>query len=335
MSYQAKPIWFYNPAVPTPQIRQAIDNFSTSWLPMHSRKDELQLYHYTTIKGLKGIIENRSLWLTHTSTLNDPTELKYGKELIISILSDQLLHEYDELLNKFIQALIGEINRFDEIMYNTYVACFCESATLLSQWRAYGHKGGGYNLGIEFTSDTKFFSTPDQSEEEIYVILRKIIYNSKEQKALISGYISLVISYANDAIKYFKTHNNKPEAWELMAAMEAANLLCDMMLTFKNSVFSEENEWRLILVRQPEHKADQLHFIDNDIGMIPYFETYIIDKKDDQLFFPLRTIRFGPILEIPSTKSALRLYIQKQSVSESKIKIANAICISDAGFSLR
>lgn len=336
MSYDAKEIWFYNPERSDPQIRQAIENFWKSWLPEHSTDDDLQLYHYTTIDGLEGIIKNRSMWLTHTSTLNDPTELKYGKEIILKILNNEISNGHDETIDILLHSLKVQVNSFDEIMYEAYVACFCKSDNLLSQWRAYGHMGGGYNLGFTFTSNTRFYHTPDHSEKESHVILRKIIYDYNKQEEFVTEYVSSIISYAKDAIKYFKNHGGIPEIWESMAAMEAANILCDLMLSFKNPVFSEENEWRLILVRQSQHKAEQLQFRENEKGLIPYFETYLIEKKEDKSLFPIHSIKFGPMLDESSTKSALTLFVRKEASLESNIEInANAIRISGAGYSLR
>jgi hypothetical protein len=336
MSYSAKEIWFYNPVRSTPQIRQAIENFWKFWLPEHSTDDDLQLYHYTTIEGLKGIIKNRSIWLTHTSTLNDPTELKYGKEIILKTLNDEISKGYEETINRFLHSIKIQVNSFDEIMYEAYVACFCRSDNLLSQWRAYGHRGGGYNLGLTFTSDTKFYHTPDISEKESHVILRKIIYDYNKQQKFVTEYVSSIISYARDALKYFENHGGIPEAWESIASMEAANILCDLMLSFKNPVFREENEWRLILVRQSQYKAEQLQFRENEKGLIPYFETYIINSKEGNPLFPLHSIKFGPMLDESSTKAALTLFIRKKAALESNIKIdANAIQISGAGYSLR
>ncbi len=336
MSYNAKEIWFYTPARSTPQIQQAIENFWKSWLPEHSTDDDLQLYHYTTIDGLMGILKNRSLWLTHTSSLNDPTELKYGKEIILNILNNKIGNRHEGIIERFLHLLIGEVNRFDEIMYEAYVACFCKSDNLLSQWRAYGHRGGGYNLGFTFTSDTKFYHTSDLSEKESHVILRKIIYDNNKQKEVVTKYVSSIISFAKDAIKCFQNNGGIPEIWESMAAMESANILCDLMLSFKNPVFSKENEWRLILVRQSQHKANQLQFKRNEKGFTPYFETYLVEKIDDKSFFPINSITFGPMLDVSSTKSALTLFVRKEAVSESNIKInTNAVHISGAGYSLR
>jgi hypothetical protein len=336
MSYDAKHIWFSTPAESTPQIKKAIRDFWDIWLPMHSRKDNLLLYHYTTLEGLKGILKNRSIWFTHTSTLNDPLELKYGKNLILDILNKAINKKDDPIINQLLNALVIQINSFDDVIYEAYVACFCESDNLLSQWRGYGHRGGGYNIGFEFTSDTKFYHLSDPSEDESYVILRKIIYDFDKQKELVSKYLSLILINASRAIDHYKNHGGLPEIWGNMAAIESSNILSDLMLSFKSPVFKEENEWRLILVRQPEHKLVQLKFRENSNGLIPYIETYIIEKKENRNLFPIHSIRFGPMLDVSRTKSALNLYLRKEAVSENNIRInGNCIRILDAGYLLR
>jgi hypothetical protein len=42
------------------------------------------IYHYTDDKGLMGILQHGTLWLTDIFSLNDPSELKHG----ISVASD-------------------------------------------------------------------------------------------------------------------------------------------------------------------------------------------------------------------------------------------------------
>src|ERR1700731_1669879 len=38
------------------------------------------IYHYTDDKGLQGILETGTIWLTDIFALNDPTELRHGIE---------------------------------------------------------------------------------------------------------------------------------------------------------------------------------------------------------------------------------------------------------------
>ena len=47
-----------------------------------------ELFHYTTIEGLKGILENRCVWSTHFEYLNDSTEVIYGQTLAKKVIHE-------------------------------------------------------------------------------------------------------------------------------------------------------------------------------------------------------------------------------------------------------
>ena len=294
MKYEAKPVFFYDPASSTPQIREAMELFLKSWLPKHSSIDELKLYHYTTLKGLEGIINSRSIWLTHVSTLNDPSELKYGEEIILNLLDEVRGEERDENILQLIKYLSEFVKSFNAATFQTYVACFCEEENLLSQWRAYGARGGGYNLGFRFGSTTKFYHSLDE-EKNSHVILRKIIYDLDEQRKLISNYISSIIKSTNKAIIHFKETTGIPDAWSTIAATEAVNILLDLKLSFKNPVFAEEKEWRLIKGRQADYKPEQLMFRESNDGFIPYLKSYIyMRKRKEGKYFQLVRLNLDP-----------------------------------------
>jgi hypothetical protein len=58
MTYIAEKTNLVRDAHPPKEAKEAIDSFEDFWLRKHDR-DQV-LYHYTSAKGLKGIIENRS-----------------------------------------------------------------------------------------------------------------------------------------------------------------------------------------------------------------------------------------------------------------------------------
>ena len=107
------------------------------------------------------------------------------------------------------------------------------------------------------------------------------------------------------------------------------------MLSFKNPVFKEEQEWRLITARKADHKANQLQFHEKNHGLIPYIEANIMEVKEHKIFFPLRSLKFGPMLDESSTRSAIRLFVQRESTSDCHIKIPDGITITSAGYYLR
>lgn len=88
-----------------------------------------RLYHYTSVSGLRGIVDSGNLWATHLGFLNDLSE---GRAAVADDDWRQRLEEMDKRSPLFI-------------------ASFCRHQEphqmkngLLSQWRGYAGEGGGY-----------------------------------------------------------------------------------------------------------------------------------------------------------------------------------------------
>jgi hypothetical protein len=163
-----------------------------------------------------------------------------------------------------------------------------------------------------------------------------MIYDVDDQSKLISDYISSIIKGSSNALKQFRENGEIPIAWPAIAATECVNILLDLMLSFKNPVFKEENEWRLIKGRLTNFKPEQLKFRETKDGLIPYIEAYMVAEENGKSLFPLSSIKFGPILDYESTLSSLQLFLSKESVSSGKIIInAGDVCINGAGYVLR
>ncbi len=138
------------------------------------------VYHYTTQRGLEGILRSQSLHATHYKHLNDQSEL--------SILKSKLEADFGPHIHEFAQRFAVEHPKFQtdvvdagdldsfvaaecanatRILYNVtlgvdrdrkyfdpYILSFCSHDSdyekdngLLSQWRGYG-SGGGYAIVI-------------------------------------------------------------------------------------------------------------------------------------------------------------------------------------------
>ena len=122
------------------------------------RPKNFVLYHYTTVDGLKGIVENDELWATSAYYLNDSTEIMYGYQLI-----DEALEAWRKRVNPpelsmagglvyALQRQFGHDYLKRNIITPIYLTCFCEEDNLLSQWRAYGQTGG-YSIGFRVLSE--------------------------------------------------------------------------------------------------------------------------------------------------------------------------------------
>lgn len=335
MKLQAKPIYHLNPRIVTPEISQALESIQKKWLAYHSPDSSIILYHYTTLEGLKGILTNRSIWCSHMRSFNDPLEFQYGKSLVVQELNNVLKNQQEREIKLFIQGLVRDIGTF-EVLYHAYAACFCESDNLLSQWRGYSSSGGGYNIGITFENETMFCHDYENIEGKSHVILRKIIYDEKEQKDLINDVIKELVEGALRGLTGFRKRGGIPDAWASMASMQAVNILYDIVFSLKNPAFKEEAEWRLIKTRKTNHKPYLVNFRERDGILIPYLNTYIFTPEKDDLRFPLRTIRFGPMLDVIGTKPFLELLVHKVASMNNKITIqAYSVGILKPGYSLR
>lgn len=72
---------------PLPQeLQQAIEKFK-DWTSQHLLSEQTNstitqtLYHYTDVRGLKGILEAGQIWFTDYRHLNDPSELTHGIDM--------------------------------------------------------------------------------------------------------------------------------------------------------------------------------------------------------------------------------------------------------------
>ncbi len=337
MNNEAKPIFFISPTKSTPEIKRSIDEYLANWLAIHSSSKPKLLFHYTSLEGLKGILQNRSIWFSHINTLNDPLELQYGKKLILDVINGFYKEEEDGRIKLIFKNLIDLIKGFGEVMYHGYVACFCEEENLLSQWRSYAAMGGGYNLGILFNSGTKFVLNQDDLSKDSFIILRKVIYDPEQQKNIVNDYIAKIISGARQAmIRWNDQEEEIPPAWEPQVAIESVNLLFDIMFCFKNEVFKEEKEWRLIKANPLNENSELLNFRVRNENLIPYFNFFIFDNSKEAPVFPVKKIKFGPSLEAIITKKSLELFLESMSKKSHQINLDyKSVQISGAGFSIR
>lgn len=336
---KALPIYLMNPAVSSPPLKKALDAFNEKWwLNVHSYHDNLKLFHYTNLDGLMGILNNRSLWCSHIRTLNDPSELQYGKNLVLSYIDKYLENNNEKGIVDLLKQLKLSINGF-EFLFHAYVGCFCKGNNLLSQWRNYSAQGGGYNIGFRFNSTIKFSHNGEDINKTSHIILRKIIYSPAVQSNYIKQCLDYIIKGSKDTFEWFKkTGRDIPADWGMVAANEAINILFDIILSYKDEVYSEEKEWRIIKLVRDDNRPDLYNFRNSKNRLIPFIDTYIYDIIDSSPFFPIESITYGPMLEKEMTEHVLNLFLINSGTTpiSSPIKIDSAkVTIYSTGFDIR
>lgn len=339
MVYRPNPLYLLEPVVNTPEVQDAMGSFLSDWLSEHELADGSLLHHYTTLGGMQGIIRNRALWCGHVSSFNDPLEIQYGQKIVTDLLNEIMEREDRKDVRAFLRNLLVQVRAFGKTMFHTFIACFCESPDLLSQWRAYADRGGGYCLGIGFTADTHITSDREELGEGIPLFLRKVIYDEHEQHEFVQRYVEGVMEGAKKAMDRRGAPLEINEALHQAAvmAMQAANVLLDMLLCFKHPAFREEKEWRLVRVTLESHQPENLQFRETDDGLVPYRPTHIYDlRKNEPPQFPLCAISFGPTLEPVRTRSAIELLLHHIAADHHPIAlIPHLVQIKEPGYGLR
>jgi hypothetical protein len=336
MGYKAEALYLLNPAHFAQEIDGAIKDFYKLWLSRHSYENDKILYHYTDINGLKGIVTDRVFWSSHSRSFNDPEELQYGKDLVIQRLQYQLGNATDKNIIELLDDLTNFTESYDTIMYQNYITCFCENGNLLSQWRGYADSGGGYNIGVSINSDTAFYHSTDDLSISSSITLRKVIYDQEEQFVLVDKYLDMIVDAASKSIATnAKAGIPLSKTWATEAALQSVNILLDLLISFKNSAFQEEDEWRLIKVKQASSNPQTLHFRDGTSNLIPYLKTFMSNSHIDNTF-PIKEITIGPQSEPNQAKAFIELYLHNSETSKSPIKLsAGGVVINPAGFRLR
>lgn len=103
------------------------------------------IYHYTNFTALESILRTRTLWLSHSSCLNDFSEGVHGMQKIFQALKDSPKNQ-NEL--SFITNLQKPLEKAAKEV-GFYVISFCEDGDSLVQWRSYATDGCGVAIGFD------------------------------------------------------------------------------------------------------------------------------------------------------------------------------------------
>ena len=232
------------------------------------------LYHYTTQRGLLGILGDKKLWATGIRHLNDSTEFEYA----LKLADEQLGPE------KLSSVWGGRVNRWLEAVGEPFVASFSEQRDLLSQWRAYCHDEAGFSIGFEIEALGRI------SEREEMSLLR-CIYDSSEHRNMIRN---LLLTDPLRSSPLTDIESLSDVAW-----------LAPMM---KDEAFKQEEEWRLVSssgkIIRPLYRAGQSF-------LIPYCEIDLRIKDIENSI--IGEIVVGPTPHMQLSLDTVRQFLRDNS----------------------
>jgi len=251
-----------------------------------------ELYHYTDLSGLQGIIDKGDLWLTHLRFSNDNDELTHGKEIVRERLEERMASDPKDRQ--------GYLKRLKELLDlpvadGIYICCFCEKNNLLSQWRGYGANGSG--VCIRF--DKQLFSRLTGADCPGGVLrLWKVFYPVEQQRKIV-----------DKAIDYAWAFGGPTDEERAKRAAEAIQFFIP---TFKNPDFAEEEEWRLIFTPTPSLPVQPAFRIGRNM-LIPHYGLQSLGWGDAPL--PITGICIGPGVHKEINAQSVQMLLAKRTYS--------------------
>jgi len=214
----------------------------------------MSLFHYTNINALHSILSESKIWLTDIRYLNDSKELHDGVDLMKKVLNSLILRELNdfEFVNEAIKYINHSLN--DSVNYGiseepVFIFSLGKAENRLSQWRSYG------NYAIEFDEEGLKDHAP---------ALYTCNYDIESKKEILkTSLIESIKNISNDMAKY----SGNPG----VEAIDAISYLMEVVTTFKDDGFFEEQEVRIV-----DHlNEQQVKYRVKDNLLIPYLEMEI------------------------------------------------------------
>ncbi|MDO9229544.1 MAG: DUF2971 domain-containing protein [Syntrophales bacterium] len=233
------------------------------------------LYHYTSQKGLLGILESKKLWMTNIFYLNDSSEFVYT----INLVKDELKIRIEQLEKQGLPLLPREGNLLDkcnrykrtegvldifleEMATESYVFSLSTEGDDLNQWRGYCPKEGGFSIQFDYEI---MLSIIDNMKDRNNIDIKKCEYGEKRKLELVKSLLDIL---CDDKRFFYKE-------------------LVDVSSYIKHESFEKEQEYRIIYHNNPKI----IEYREGNYSIIPYTVISPLDNYDK---LPISKIFVGP-----------------------------------------
>lgn len=209
-----------------------------------------RVYHYTTARGLKGILKNRTMWATHALYLNDPEERKHGIQLINDVLDlqDDMEHgnERSGLLRKRIisecRETLAEDPRTSALSNAGFFLSFSKKRDDLSQFRTYSNGGAGYCVGFNYERLKNAVKEVLYENESLMTPVH-VVYDDYEAVVMLTSCAGFVFLELEKLVIEDEFSND--EISKTLAPL-FATLLYNTSVRFKQEGYKDEAELRFM-----------------------------------------------------------------------------------------
>ena len=257
-----------------------------------------EIFHYTDVGGLKGIVENGELWCTDIQYLNDGSEFTHGIELIEKEIK-KICRSLDGLEPRFLEGLLDIITDYTRpengLSTRRFVFSLSEESDSLSQWRAYASEGG-VRLGFS----KKLLGA---RAAQLGWMIDRCVYQPGKKKRLI---LERVVNPAREHFKENKGEVGDDGLQDFISEYYQTGFFRNYVLLcpwLKHESFEREHEWRLIGGCNVNDRFDEdgngkeIDWRSRGSMLLPFCKLRIDEKttaEGDDFSIPLTSVIIGP-----------------------------------------
>jgi len=316
---------------------------------------EFELWHYTTLDGLKGILSDKTLWATHYRYLNDSSEFLYSQSIIqqvalprvVSIIANECEKnpdaqriaeanggiqnlakiETDETISEIIFPALLESSSLSQI---PFVLSFCKVPKndmflnkngLLSQWRGYG-KNGGYAIIFDFEEIINEFKIEEKSFYHGIATHGNIVYGTNGLTKEIKEALGKISDHVYE-IYHFRLHRGQRP----VVTPDELSSLFSCVALLKHEGFKEENEYRFCTVsycKDAQHNKNFVEDKNKDFKIIMTTNKKGVLVPYIRLFeksknLPIKGICIGPHRDKKLKLESVKTYLRNLGLSNIEV----------------
>ena len=275
---------------------------------LYSEKPSRNLFHYTSLRSLEGIVRDRCLWATDIHYFNDAAEMRHIAQLLDGEI-DRRIHQgcdNEKVLSQFRVWLSDRLPNGNMV----FVTSFTQNGNLLSQWRGYCAPGKGVSFGFD---PGLILRCADEQSFQV----GKCIYETADQAKLVTQIVDAVSDLAK--IRGEAAPNKKHPSQSYHGVFEEIeNSLLHIGALVKHPSFAEEEEWRAVSSIFTNYVEAPIHYRESLSMLVPYIHFSLAPSGESRLFF--KHVFLGPTPNINLSINSLSRFLAKHNTGQFSVQ---------------
>lgn len=277
---------------------------------IYSEKPANSLFHYTSLRGLLGIVEAKALWASEIHYLNDAEELRHLGRWLDTEIGQRLSKEPNDILSNLRRWIAQRLDSGPKV----FIGSFTENGNLLSQWRGYCPHGKGVSLG--FSPEKLIKSARDGG-----YAAGRCIYDRERKyaiaKQVVEGFLAIGRERGPDPKKH------PLNAYDSAFGELEADFLRIAALV-KDSSFREECEWRFVSEVFNNYVEPPILYREGAYMLVPYMVLPLPVGMADRRGVDIENVVIGPTPNVNLSIDSVLTFLAKAgtprpSISNSQI----------------